>query len=187
MKEQIKRESIQLFGRKGFKETSIHDIVRSLEVTKGTFYYYFSSKEELLTDIHFEYIDGLVRNIEELSNDKTKNSRDKLVGVVYVMVTKIKQHRSSAKILFREMRHLSAESYTDIAHKRNQVREQVEEIVREGITTKEFRNDLNPPIVTLAILGVINWSYQWFNPEGKYRDEEVAGIFVDMMLRGIES
>ncbi|QQK77455.1 TetR/AcrR family transcriptional regulator [Salicibibacter cibarius] len=187
MREKIKKASIQLFGEKGFKETSIQDIVRSLEVTKGTFYYYFSSKEELLTEIHFDYIDELVRNIEELSEDETKSNRDKLVGVVYLMVMKIKHHRSSANIIFREMRHVSAESYTEIARKRNQVRERTEEIVREGIAAQEFRSDLNPPIVTLAILGVINWSYQWFNPEGKYSDEEVAGVFVDMVLHGIQS
>ncbi|QDI93068.1 TetR/AcrR family transcriptional regulator [Salicibibacter halophilus] len=187
MKQEIKKESIQLFWKKGFKETSIQDIVRSLDVTKGTFYYYFSSKEELLTEIHYEYIDDLVRNIEELSYDETKKNRDKLVGVVYLMVMKIKMQRSSANILFREMRHLGADSYTEIARKRNQVRERVEEIVREGMKTKEFRNDLNPPMVTLAILGVVNWSYQWFNPEGEYSDEEVAGIFVDMILHGIQT
>jgi AcrR family transcriptional regulator len=38
MKEKIIQQSIQLFGEKGFKETSIQDIVDSLSVTKGTFY-----------------------------------------------------------------------------------------------------------------------------------------------------
>ena len=46
MKQKIKNTSISLFEQKGFAETSIQDIVDSLGVTKGTFYYYFASKEE---------------------------------------------------------------------------------------------------------------------------------------------
>ena len=60
VKEKITAQSIRLFEKKGFTETSIQDIVDSLGVTKGTFYYYFSSKEELLMDIHLGYIDELL-------------------------------------------------------------------------------------------------------------------------------
>lgn len=41
MKEKIIEVSIDLFGKHGFTETSIQDIVDGLGVTKGTFYYYF--------------------------------------------------------------------------------------------------------------------------------------------------
>ena len=48
MKRKIIEESIDLFDKKGFNNTSIQNIVDSIGVTKGTFYYYFSSKQELL-------------------------------------------------------------------------------------------------------------------------------------------
>ncbi|MES9741731.1 helix-turn-helix domain-containing protein, partial [Priestia megaterium] len=54
MKDLMMERSIQLFAQKGFKETSIQDIVNELNVTKGTFYYYFKSKQELLMDIHLQ-------------------------------------------------------------------------------------------------------------------------------------
>ena len=60
MKEEITRHSVKLFQQKGFSETSIQDIVDSLGVTKGTFYYYFKSKEQLLMEIHSRYIDDLL-------------------------------------------------------------------------------------------------------------------------------
>ena len=61
MKNQILKKSIDLFDDKGFKETTIQDIVDQLDVTKGTFYYYFNSKQEVLRDIHLEYIEGLLQ------------------------------------------------------------------------------------------------------------------------------
>lgn len=60
MKAKITEHSIRLFEQKGFTETSIQDIVDSIGVTKGTFYYYFSSKEQLLMDIHMDYITKLL-------------------------------------------------------------------------------------------------------------------------------
>ena len=48
VKEKITEQSIRLFEKKGFSETSIQDIVDSLGVTKGTFYYYFSGSNSLI-------------------------------------------------------------------------------------------------------------------------------------------
>jgi AcrR family transcriptional regulator len=43
--------AIGLFLQKGFDKTSINDIIAKVGVTKGSFYYYFESKEALLDEI----------------------------------------------------------------------------------------------------------------------------------------
>lgn len=40
-------------------------------------------------------------------------------------------------------------------------------------------------MIALAILGVTNWSYNWFNPEGEVSVEELAEKYVDFVLYGI--
>ncbi|MFA9464974.1 MAG: TetR/AcrR family transcriptional regulator [Velocimicrobium sp.] len=37
----------ELFVKKGYEQTSIRDILEIVDIAKGTFYYYFTSKEEL--------------------------------------------------------------------------------------------------------------------------------------------
>ncbi|NHM31249.1 TetR/AcrR family transcriptional regulator [Neobacillus terrae] len=186
MKTKITEHSIKLFEKRGFSDTSIQDIVDSLGVTKGTFYYYFSSKEELLMNIHLGYIDGLLNRQEEILQDSKFNNKEKLFEIVYMLIGSIKSKGTSAKIFFREMRHLSEERLVQILDKRDRFRLNVERVVRDGIENGEFRPDLNATIVTFGILGVVNWSYQWFNPNGASTDREVAEIFVEMILRGIE-
>lgn len=185
MKEKITEQSVRLFEQKGFSETSIQDIVDSLGVTKGTFYYYFSSKEELLLDIHLRYIDGLLKHQEEILQDSTRSCKQKLFDIVHMLISNIKQQKSSAKIFFREMRHVNEERLALIIPKRDQFRTNVELLVKKGISDGEFRSDLNPSIVTFGILGLANWSYQWFNPNGSLTDKEVSEIFVEMVLNGI--
>ncbi len=187
MKEKITQVSIQLFEQKGFSETSIQDICDGLGVTKGTFYYYFTSKEKLLMDIHLRYIDDMLRRQERIINDPDKNSRTKLFDVVHMLIRTIERQGTSARVFFREMRHLNEERLASIVTKRNQFRINTETLLRMGVEAGEFRRNLNVKIVALGILGITNWSYQWFRPTGDMSDREVAEIFVAMILQGIAS
>ncbi|MBL4953420.1 TetR family transcriptional regulator [Neobacillus sp. YIM B02564] len=187
MKDKITEHSIRLFEKQGFSETSIQDIVDSLGVTKGTFYYYFSSKEELLMDIHLGYINGLLNQQEKILNDKATSSREKLNDIVTMLITDIKTKGSAAKIFFTEMKNLSEERIELIKSKRDQFRFNLEELLNQGVKNGEFRSDLKTAIVTFGILGVANWSYFWFNPAGNVSDREVAEIFVEMILQGIQT
>lgn len=186
MKEKITAQSIRLFEKKGFTETSIQDVVDSLGVTKGTFYYYFSSKEELLMDIHLGYIDGLLYNQEQILYDASKSYKEKLSANVYMLITNITTQGAAAKIFFREMNNLSSEHIELIVQKRDQFRLNIEGLIRDGVEKGEFRQELNAPIITMGILGITNWSYQWFNPNGRSTDREIAEIFVEMILKGIQ-
>lgn len=186
MKEKITEESIRLFEKKGFSETSIQEIVDALGVTKGTFYYYFSNKEELLMDIHLGYIDGILHQQEKILSDSTKSCKEKLFDIVYLLIHTIEDQGPSARVFFREMRHLSKDNLALILPKRDQIRFHIERLLKEGVATGEFRSNLKVEIVTFGILGITNWSYQWFNPKGEVKDREVVEIFVEMILSGIE-
>ncbi|WP_246943981.1 TetR/AcrR family transcriptional regulator [Bacillus pinisoli] len=186
MKERITEQSIRLFEKKGFTETSIQDIVDSLGVTKGTFYYYFSSKEELLMDIHISYINDLNAQQELILGDTTKNCKEKLYDIVYMLIKNIELDGPSARVFFREMRNLSEEHLSEIIPKRDRFRLNLQGLLDEGKDKGEFTQNLKSDIVAFGILGIANWSYQWFNPSGKTSDQEVTNIFVDMILQGIE-
>lgn len=186
MKEKITEVSVQLFEKKGFSDTSVQDICDALGVTKGTFYYYFSSKEELLQDIHLGYIDDILERQEKILVDSSKDSRAKLYDIVYMLIHTIEQRGASARVFFREMRHLSEERLASVIPKRTKFRLNIEELLKQGVSNGEFCKDLNVQIATFGILGIANWSYQWFHPNGRVSDAEVAQIFVNMVLQGIE-
>ncbi|MDN7246730.1 TetR/AcrR family transcriptional regulator [Planococcus shenhongbingii] len=184
MKAKIKQQSILLFEQKGFSETSIQDIVDVLGVTKGTFYYYFPSKEQLLMDIHSNYIDDLLRRQEAIQETEMYN-REKLQAIVELLIGDIQDHGPSARVFFREMRHLASENAEKVKKKREQFRLNIEKLISQGIEEGEFRNEMPPDIVAFAILGVTNWSYQWFNPNGEISAERLAAIYSDLILNGI--
>lgn len=184
MKNKIKQTSILLFEKKGFTETSIQDIVEEVGVTKGTFYYHFSSKEQLLMDIHISYIDELLERQRAISQEN-HSSRMKLEQLIALLIVDIANHGPSGKVFFREMRHLGKDNAVKVKKKREMFRKNLEEIISEGIVQQEFRGGLEPEMVAFAILGVTNWSYQWFNPSGKVSADRLARIYSDLILNGI--
>lgn len=184
MKEEITRHSVKLFQQKGFSETSIQDIVDSLGVTKGTFYYYFKSKEQLLMDIHSRYIDDLLNRQQMIIEDE-QDCRSKIVKVIELIICDIKTQRPNGRVYFREMRNLATENADVIKEKRAKFRSNIEQIIIEGMESGEFRNSLQPKMITFAILGVTNWSYEWMNPSGDVSVEELAEMFSDFVLHGI--
>ncbi|MRX72239.1 TetR family transcriptional regulator [Bacillus lacus] len=186
MKDRIIENSIRMFGEKGFNETSIQDVVDVLGVTKGTFYYYFTSKEQLLMDIHLQYIDNLLSHQEKIMENQEKDSKSKLYEIIFKLISDIEKQGLSAKVFFREMRNLSEDHLELIVPKREQFRKNIQQVLEDGIVKKEFRSDLPAEIVSLGILGMANWSYFWFNPSGKRTDSEVSGIFLKMLLEGIQ-
>ncbi|MEQ6375652.1 TetR/AcrR family transcriptional regulator [Bacillaceae bacterium S4-13-56] len=186
MKERMLQTCIQLFEEKGFSETSIQDIVEAEGVTKGTFYYYFSSKEEVLMTIHRLYIDTLLEQQAVILSNPSLTNGEKLRQLIGMLVSNIAPHGDSARVFFRELRHLSAEHLEEVRPKRDRVRKGMQKVIEAGVSAGEFRSDLDPSIVTLGILGACNWTYQWFNPYGRVSADEVADTYMKMIGEGIE-
>ncbi|MFM1652589.1 TetR/AcrR family transcriptional regulator [Brevibacillus sp. B_LB10_24] len=185
MKNKIIEQSISLFELKGFSQTSIQDVVDRLGVTKGTFYYYFESKEQLLMDIQLQYIDDLLAKQEQILLQPDKDWKTKMFEVVALLIKHIRTQGRIARIFYRELRHLNEENYMIIRKKRREFRKNLQKIIEQGIENREFRPDLRADLVTFAILGVCNWSNRWYKPDGPVPEDELIRTYMEMLLNGI--
>ena len=60
----------QLFIEKGFDNTSTNDILREIGIARGTLYYYFKSKEEILDAVIDRITNQLVEKSKEIFDQK---------------------------------------------------------------------------------------------------------------------
>lgn len=178
------QKSITLFVDKGYSATSIQDIVDALGVTKGSFYYHYKSKEALLMDIHEQYIDELLMRQQAILKAAAP-AKAKLSDIVHLLIGDMEKQGPIANVYFRELRHLKEENAKMIRAKRAEFRAQIESVLSEGIGNGEFRKELNPKMIAFAVLGVTNWSYQWFQPGGELSTGELAELYTDFILRGV--
>lgn len=186
MKQKLINASIQLFEQKGYKETSVQDIVAMIGVTKGTFYYYFKSKDEVLKYICLTFIEDLLYNQEIIVSQNAKTNTEKLHAIVYLLIENIGLKRKSARIFFREMKNFSESNLKEIKDKRDLFRLQLQQIVEAGVENGEFNVDITADIITFGILGITNWSYYWYTPQGCISEKRLTEIYVDFILNGIK-
>lgn len=104
MKEKEKRiieAAMKLFAKKGVTSTSIQDIVNECEISKGSFYLYFKSKDALLLETfkyHFELIHS---KMEEVKNQDLE-PRDLLIAQLSCQFSEINKHKDFIIMQMRE-------------------------------------------------------------------------------------
>ena len=79
MKENILLTATELITKNGVKNTSLADIPKTVNISKGTLYYHYSSKDDLISEIanmHLEIITNSVLNC--VQSIDSKNSKDQL-------------------------------------------------------------------------------------------------------------
>jgi AcrR family transcriptional regulator len=76
-KEHILDVSLTLFLQKSYKAVTMKEIVEKTGLSKGAFYYYFESKEQLFTEVFEHYYGDLVRE------DLSQYSRESLRAFYY--------------------------------------------------------------------------------------------------------
>jgi AcrR family transcriptional regulator len=81
-KKEIMDTAGQFFLTKGYEETSVNMIVEHLNIAKGTFYYYFKSKEEVLGAILEDYLEQFAQQIRRLTLNKEMKAYEKLQFVL---------------------------------------------------------------------------------------------------------
>jgi len=104
-----------------------------------------------------------------------------------LLIHDIEKQGALGRVYYREIRHLTPENAATIREKRAEFRDHIESIIKEGIENGEFRKNLEAKMITFAILGITNWSYQWFNPSGDLSVRELADMYTDFILHGIQS
>ncbi|MDC3415835.1 TetR/AcrR family transcriptional regulator [Aquibacillus salsiterrae] len=92
-KQQVIKKSQQLFIEKGYQATSIQDILDYSGISKGTFYNYFSSKNELLISIFKELAEILSDKRNEIMIGQDPADLDVFTKQIELSMKINKQHR----------------------------------------------------------------------------------------------
>lgn len=69
-REKIIDKAWELFAKNGYEETKVEDITRELGVSKGSFYTYFETKDELLYEILGKIKKKIVEALETINTNQ---------------------------------------------------------------------------------------------------------------------
>src|SRR5215475_11196336 len=174
----------KVFRTKGYHAATVRDIAEEVGILKGSLYHHFASKEDLLYLVVKEPIAQMYRAIAEIAAADLA-ATEKLRRAITAHLEAFDRHyphlfvylheREAVKRRFREQFKLSPKQYERCW----------QQILREGVKSGEFRPDLDVPVVSYGLLGMLNWLYKWYDPGGRLSVREVGDQFSTLALGGL--
>lgn len=184
LKERIIDAALILFEEKGYHGVTVEQIVDRCHTSKGGFYHNFKSKDELLYSIHDIFISYVLDKAKE-AYDKYETPISRMYAIIHSFTKVFDMYKPHITVFYQESTYLKSEFQEAINKKRDQYRDIIYQVIKEGQETGDFRNEVPPDIATMGLIGMINWTYKWFKQDGSLTIEEIAHIFTDLILHSL--
>jgi len=176
----------KVFHQKGFHAARIQDVADELGMQKGSLYHYITSKEDLVQGL---VAGAIERMIEETGSILATghSARRKLAMAIDAHLRRTLEDRHIWGIIEREDHELlNRNSPADIRVLVKQYEGMWDRIVAEGVESGEFDPSLDQRVTVQALLAMCTSILKWFNPDGRLPAQEVARIYAEIVLRGIQ-
>ncbi len=196
-KEEIIQAAEQVFFSRGFEQSTMDDIAEKAELSKGTLYLYFKSKEDLHMAVARRAI-ILLRSITLKASEEAGNAVEKLQRMGWACIEFSKSHPDQMKsIMTLEGVQPGSISYTtsdvqNLIYNESTVGTVIQ-VVEQGVAEKLIRSDIPALLVAhtlwMSVLSVISFVSM---KEGLFEMLELSPVNIyqshfELVLNGIRS
>ena len=181
---QILEVAARVFCERGYEATSMGDVAAAVGMTKAGIYHHIAGKEDLLAAIMnygMDLFEEKVLNRVMTIADPLERLKAALRGHVLLV---IRDRPKEVTVILHETNALKGRFRDRINARKKRYIKFLEKTFREMIKSGAARR-VDPSAAAFAMLGMINWIYQWYRPGGRLSDEAVADALSDVFLGGI--
>jgi AcrR family transcriptional regulator len=198
-RQEILRTAARLFQQRGYDATSMNDVAAALKLSKGGLYHHFQSKDEILfeimnhaMEITQERVLNPVRSIADpqerlralirLHIEVVLSPRDREITVM------LHENHPLPPALRKRINARKKDYIHFLESLMSEVQEKAQERAQEKVQNKahnQAKGKVSPRAAAFALLGMINWIYQWYKPEGELQAQSLVPQFTDLIFGGI--
>jgi TetR/AcrR family transcriptional regulator, cholesterol catabolism regulator len=184
-RQEILRTAARLFQQRGYDATSMNDVAAALKLSKGGLYHHFQSKDEILfeimnhaMDITEERVLGPVRGIA--------NPEERLRALIRLHIEVVLSPRDrEITVMLHENHPLPPALRRRINGRKKEYIHFLENLIAEIQGSRRAAPRVSPRAAAFALLGMINWIYQWYKPEGELQVQNLVPQFTDLLFGGL--
>jgi AcrR family transcriptional regulator len=174
--------SIALFAQNGYDATGVQEIVDRANLTKGSFYYAFDSKEDVLRQIQDQFVERCLTALDAVIAEGHPPDVA-LAKAIDWFIAITGERRDELSIFFQESRYLTQDYFADVRRKRDLFEEKFVSLLAAGQETGVFR-EVPVRIMGFGIIGMCAWAYHWVRPEVG-PTELISRVYADVLLNGL--
>ncbi|MEN1967162.1 TetR/AcrR family transcriptional regulator [Lentibacillus sp. N15] len=178
-KEDMIKSAVSIISEKGYHATTMEDIASKLLMTKGSVYYYFKDKQDLLFQSQKMLLEQSIAHIEKISNEDLQII-EKLRKTMLVHIEYLITERTGFAMGVKPEQFFIGGQLAEILRLRNQYSEYIDDLLHVGIEQGVFA-EVDIKIVRNIILGAMNWVIEWYSPHGQ-KDKKGLAQSISMYL-----
>lgn len=172
-----------MFAEKSYHSTSMRDISRATEVSLAGLYHYCKSKEELLFLIQDNCFGRVLERLEERLAEVTEPVQ-KLRIFIDNHLAFFAANMAEMKVLSHEADSLAGDLHLHVSGKKQKYTKLAREILEELQRQQAPEQHIDLTAATYALFGMMNWIYNWYDPQGKLKVSELVENISRLFLHG---
>jgi TetR/AcrR family transcriptional regulator, cholesterol catabolism regulator len=183
-RQEILRTASRLFQQRGYDATSMNDVAAALKLSKGGLYHHFQSKDEMLFHIMSHAMDITEeRVIRAVRGVQAPEERLRMLIRLHIEVVLSVRDREIT-VMLHENHPLPPSLRKQINARKKDYIHFVEGLIGDVQKIKGSKGSVTPRAAALALLGMINWIYQWYKPEGALQTEHLVPQYTELFFAG---
>ena len=178
----IRRVATDIFARQGYHATTLRQIAKASELTLGTLYHYYPSKQDLLAELMADALTPLIDSGHRVRAELAGDPKRQLFEAVRRFVLITLSAPQLAIIADVELRSLTGDNAARALSMRDEYEGIIRSIVTEGLESGAFHPG-DVKMATFAVLAISNQPAYWFNDGGELSRDDVAEAQAMLALR----
>lgn len=186
-RERILLEAARLFRHHGYAATTLREVADAAGVKAGSIYYHFASKEEILGEVLDKGItivaDAVRTRIEALAANASW--RQRIAAGIEGHLWGMLHHGDFTSANIRIYGQIPASAKNRHRVIRRAYSDYWDRLFESALASGELRQDTNTAMVRLFVIGALNWTVEWYNPQrGSFQDfvRQITAIVFDGIL-----
>jgi AcrR family transcriptional regulator len=183
-RQEILRTAARLFQQRGYDATSMNDVAAALKLSKGGLYHHFQSKDEILFHIMshaMEITEERVINVARRIEDPEERLQTLIRLHIEVVLS---EEDREITVMLHENHPLPPALRRKINSRKKDYVHFVENLIADVQRRRNSTSPVTPRAAAFALLGMINWIYQWHKPGGTLTGDAIVRQFTDIFFRG---
>jgi len=187
-REEIVQAALRVFAAKGFRKTSVEDIIREAKVARATFYHYFKSKKDIFLELTGMILDNIYSIVEkdfQVFPSSEKEIVERMEHSLRTSFEYFRDNRAFAAVYFSEAMGMNPQLDSKVIEFQTRSSALVARVVMEG-QAKGFFRDVDPYIVgTTLAFAPQHIAILWMLTGEKADVTQLVNSLVDFLFYGL--
>jgi TetR/AcrR family transcriptional regulator, cholesterol catabolism regulator len=181
-RKELTRLAAQLFVQEGFDRTTVRMLAQEMGIKSGSLFHHFRDKQEILATVIEEGTQNALA-LAQAALDQCDNAPEaRLHAMARAHLESLLTDRNAHVVALYEWRRLSTEARAHLSHLRDAYEALWEQVIDEALDAGLIRGDHF--LVSRFVMGALNWTVRWYDPEGPLKPEDLARELVAMIAPG---